>query len=207
MSEQSPSNDDPTEAIMHATYCALCKYGYADLTMQNIADESERSKSALHYHYGNKHDLLLAFLDYLFERLTDRIAVDDAADPVERLDEFITALFGPSDDGADAGGFGTAMLEIKAQAPYEEEFRRKLAEHDRYMVGVVRRIVADGVEAGRFRGVDADETATSFVTMIDGARTRRVSLGESSESIERRLRRYVEEQLFAESVEWSGSAE
>lgn len=207
MSQESPTTDDPTEAIMRATYCALCKHGYADLTMQNIADESDRSKSALHYHYGSKHELLLAFLDHLFERFTARIDVDDDDDPVERLDEFVAALFGSSDGDDEAGEFGNAMMEIKAQAPYEDEFRRKLTEHDRYVVDAVREIIVDGVEAGQFRDVDVDETAAFFVTMIDGARTRRVTLGESSESIERRLRRYVEDQLFVEGIEWGEPTE
>lgn len=192
---------------MRATYRALCKHGYADLTMQTIADESDRSKSALHYHYDSKRDLLLAFLDHLFGRFTDRVAVDADADPVERLDEFIDGLFGASDDGDDAGGLGTAMMEIKAQAPYDEEFRRKLADHDRRIVEMVREIIADGVEAGLFREVDADETAAFFVTTVNGVRTRRVALGEPTESIERLLRRYVEDRLFADGVDWRETAD
>jgi AcrR family transcriptional regulator len=35
--------DDTCEAIMSATYRALCAHGYADLTMQDIADETDKS--------------------------------------------------------------------------------------------------------------------------------------------------------------------
>ncbi|HET7323460.1 MAG TPA: helix-turn-helix domain-containing protein, partial [Halococcus sp.] len=64
---------DTTDELMHATYRALCKHGYANLTMQDIADESTKSKAALHYHYDTKQDLLLAFLSFLYERFEERL--------------------------------------------------------------------------------------------------------------------------------------
>jgi len=57
---------------MEATYRALCAHGYADLTTQDIADESETSKASLHYHYDTKEELLLSFLDYLYDRFVER---------------------------------------------------------------------------------------------------------------------------------------
>ncbi|GAA0475047.1 hypothetical protein GCM10008985_34420 [Halococcus dombrowskii] len=59
------TTDETIEEIMDATYRALCKHGYAALRMQDIADETTKSKAALHYHYDSKHDLLLSFLDYI----------------------------------------------------------------------------------------------------------------------------------------------
>ncbi|MEF8974259.1 MAG: helix-turn-helix domain-containing protein, partial [Haloarcula sp.] len=47
------NDGDTADDIMDATYRALCTHGYADLTMQDIADESDKSKAALHYHYDS----------------------------------------------------------------------------------------------------------------------------------------------------------
>ena len=60
--------------IVDATYRALCANGYAALTMQDIADECDRSTSLLHYHFDTKEDLLVELLAHLLERL-DRKSV------------------------------------------------------------------------------------------------------------------------------------
>ena len=45
------AGSDTPEGVTEATCRALCEHGYADLTMQDIADESNKSTAALHYHY------------------------------------------------------------------------------------------------------------------------------------------------------------
>ena len=77
--------DEVHEELMAATYRALCAHGYADLTMQRIADEAGKSKSLLHYHYGTKQELLVAFLDYLFDRFEARVAATEGDAPETRL--------------------------------------------------------------------------------------------------------------------------
>ena len=44
------SRPDSTDDIMSATFRALSKHGYASLSMQDIADEFDKSRSLLHYH-------------------------------------------------------------------------------------------------------------------------------------------------------------
>ncbi|PSQ42055.1 TetR family transcriptional regulator, partial [Halobacteriales archaeon QS_9_68_42] len=54
--------EETRERITNATYRALCDHGYAALTMQDIADECDCSKSLLHYHFDTKEDLLVELL-------------------------------------------------------------------------------------------------------------------------------------------------
>lgn len=91
---------------MAATYRALCAHGYADLTMQEIANEAGVSKAALHYHYDTKRALILSFLDMLssdFEaRLDDALGGVDA--PAAGEDEGKTGDADASgDDDGDPG--------------------------------------------------------------------------------------------------------
>ena len=174
-------DDETTEDIMRAVYSALCTHGYADLTMQDIADESALSKAALHYHYDTKRDLLLAFLEHLHGKFTERLADAEASagdDPADRLVAFIdAALFPPERDDADLREFRTAVLEIKAQAPYEPAFRSHLADFDDFVHGRVAAIVADGIERGRFDDRADPEVVASFVvTVMNGAHTRSVAV-------------------------------
>jgi AcrR family transcriptional regulator len=193
--------DETTDDIVEATYCALCECGYAGLTMQDIADRSETSKSALHYHYDTKHDLLLAFLDHLFESFEERFATDPEDDPLDRVAAVVDEALDEADDEA-RRDFRTAVLEIKAQAPYDEAFRERLGEFDDYLADRVREIVADGIEAGVFRAdADPEAVAEFVVTVFDGAHVRAITTDRPLSATREHLAEYVERDLLAEDAD------
>jgi len=204
-------SDSPSAAaeIMDGVYSALRAHGYADLTMQDIADECSKSKSLLHYHYDTKEDLLVAFLEYIISDSEDRIAAHADDPAVERLVQFVGwFVFAP--DEADREAFHIALLELRTQGPFNERIREQLARSDRLLRGTVADILADGIEAGVFRDVDVEETAALLVATLDGARTRQITLagaerdaegeGYTREVAEATLRRVVGP-LLADGVE------
>jgi Transcriptional regulator len=189
-------SDDAAEDIMCATHRALCAHGYADLTMQDIADESTKSKAALHYHYDSKHDLLCSFLDYLYDRFVERVADIDAVDPHERLLALVDVVLEKSAD--DPEGFETALLEIRAQAPYEPGFRERLSKFERHLVEAFSDTLEAGLDEEIFDDdIDPEDTARFLVTVLTGAATERVTVGHSVECTQRMLREYVETHLLA----------
>ncbi|MFW6318109.1 MAG: TetR/AcrR family transcriptional regulator [Halorubrum sp.] len=173
-------SDAPSAAaeIMDGVYSALRAHGYADLTMQDIADECSKSKSLLHYHYDTKEDLLVAFLEYIISDSEERIAARAGDLPVDRLVQFVGwFVFAP--DEADREAFHIALLELRTQGPFNERIREQLARSDRLLRGTVADILADGIEEGVFRDVDVEETAALLVATLDGARTRQITLAGS----------------------------
>jgi AcrR family transcriptional regulator len=198
-------SDDVREEIMAATYRALCEHGYADLTMQDIADETDRSKATLHYHYDGKRDLLLAFLDYLHGSFTDRVDDPAGETPAERLESFVDAVLTPTEsDERTREAFGTAALELKAQAPYDEAVRDRLRAFDEFLFDRIRDLVVAGVEAGEFRDVAPDDTARFLVTAIDGARTKQVAIGQDVTCTRRMIHAYVRTHLVADDAGATG---
>lgn len=194
MSDAAP---DTPEAIMDATDSALCEHGYADLTMQDIADASDKSTAALHYHFDTKEELLLAFLDHLYEEFTDEYATTEGENAVERLVGFVDDVLCRGDIEGDEA-FQTALLEIKAQAPYADPYREKLAQFDAFVRDRVEEIVADGVAEGTVRAdVDPADTAAFIATLIDGVNTRRVTIGETDGGTRRTFLAYVRDHLVA----------
>lgn len=183
---------DGSDDLMAATYCALCEHGYADLTMQRIADESSVSKSALHYHFDTKEDLLDAFLDDLLETFETELA-SEADDPRVRLDALLDAVFGPAQE--ENGDFPVALMELKAQAPYREAYRERFAELDDRMREAVETAVRDGVESGHFEPADPETVARFVVTAINGAHVREVSLDESPGETATLVESYLDDQL------------
>lgn len=191
---------DADDEIMEATYRALCENGYAGLTMQDIADESEKSKATLHYHYDTKQELLLAFLDYLFDEFHGRLGSVEADGPAEELVEALTPRAEVAGDG-----FRTAVLEMKAQSPYNEGVRGKLVEFEEEVKGHIRDILRRGVDEGVFRDdVDASETAEFLVTLGNGLRTRSVTVGRTDEELRGTVEGYVERSLLADGAGGDG---
>jgi AcrR family transcriptional regulator len=195
-------DEDVSAEIMAATYRALCEHGFADLTMQDIADEWGKSKAALHYHYDSKHALLLAFLDHLYDRYVDRLEDPEGETPSERLRNLLDAVLRPPEpDDHPHEAFGTAMLELKAQAPYDETIRKRMRSFDAFLFEVVRKHVAAGIDAGEFRAVDPADTARFVVTAVDGARTKEVAIGQDLAETRRMLQTYVDGHLSREETD------
>ncbi|PSQ06295.1 TetR family transcriptional regulator [Halobacteriales archaeon QS_6_71_20] len=162
---------------MEATYRALCEHGYADLTMQDIADETDKSKAALHYHFDGKDDLFREFLAYLHEGFLETIADHPEGTPVEQLVALVRRVLDPVDDEADRQ-FNTAFMEIKAQAPYRDGYREVLRRFDADLREAVAGLVADAVAAGQYDDdTDPEEIAEHVVTYVHGTWTRAAAIG------------------------------
>ena len=182
------AGSDTREEIMHATYRALCDHGYANLSMQDIADELDKSRSLLHYHYDTREELLLAFIDHLVGWIGDELEETDTEDPRARLVEY-------------ADRFAIALFELRLQAVHNERFREKLAEHYRGNVEAAAEIVADGVESGVFHPVDPWRTGETIYTALEGARMYQVLL--DTEGASERMRDAVVEYVIGNLVDVS----
>ncbi|MFC6769738.1 TetR/AcrR family transcriptional regulator [Natrinema soli] len=183
--------------LMEATYVALCKHGYASLRMQDIAAESSKSKGTLHYHYDSKQELLSAFLAYLYDSFVARIDALEADSPDERLRALIETVLSPRDEETEQE-FRTALLEIKAQGPYDDEFRVQLEAFDRLLHDRLETTLLDGQERGTFRDdFDAEPIADFLVTVLNGAQTRHVAVGHPPEQTRVQLLDYVDRHLVA----------
>ncbi|WP_436343713.1 TetR/AcrR family transcriptional regulator [Natronorubrum sp. FCH18a] len=192
---------DTTEELMEATYAALCKHGYASLRMQDIADESSKSKATLHYHYESKQDLLYALLDFLTESFADQIETLEGETPAAQLLSLVETYLSPGEDD-DHEEFRTALLEIKAQGPYDDRFRDELTEFDRMLHGRIRSLLEAGQTDGLVRDdIDPDETAEFIVTVLNGAQTRHVAVDRSPEQTYALLETYVCRQLLVDEAD------
>jgi AcrR family transcriptional regulator len=199
--------DDPADDILAATYRALCEYGYAELTMQRIADNSTKSKAALHYHYDTKDELLQAFLDYVADQFESELAAEagdsssstaatttpEPIDPEAQLRSIVATIFDTPE--ADHEAYATALLEIKAQAPYNDAYRERLRMLDRRVRRTITEAVRAGIEQGVFAEADPEEVARFVATATNGAHTREVAFGESLTETRALVESYLETEL------------
>jgi len=179
---------------MEATYRALRKHGYADLTIQRIADEYGKSTAAVHYHYDTKEELLATFLDYLLEQFVDSIHDVETTDPEERLELLLDELLVKPQENPD---LSVALLEMRSQAPYKEAFSKRFKQNDEYIRYMLKAVVNHGIDEGVFNDVDANHVTRSLMTIVDGGRTRAVVLDdlESLETARQTASEYVDAML------------
>ncbi|WP_248517901.1 TetR/AcrR family transcriptional regulator [Salinarchaeum laminariae] len=164
----------PTKrAIMEATYDALHEQGYGDLTIQAIADEFEKSKSLLYYHYEDKEALLADFLEYALEEFMAEIDLQDH-EPLEQLEMLIDATV-PETIDEERYRVQIALLELRGQVPHTDVYRERYTEIDRMLTDRVASIIERGVESGAIRDVDVELEAELLVSTILGVQTRRLT--------------------------------
>jgi AcrR family transcriptional regulator len=163
--------DAPRETrtdIMRATYVALTKHGYADLTIQRIADEFDKSKSLLYHHYDGKDALLLDFMEFLTDRLEREIDATSDADPRRRLDEFFDRLL-PVASGDERCAFDRVYVELRAAAAHDDAFRETFTETDHALRDRLAGILRDGMASGEFREGDPVRIASFLLATTLGA--------------------------------------
>ena len=184
--------------IMEATYRALCEHGYADLTIQAIADEFPKSKSLLYYHYDTKDEILIAFLEYMLDEFTIEDTIDTADDPDEQLwtlvDEFLPAS---PEDGARESQ--VALFELRSRALSDSAYAEQFARADRLVYETIETVLEAGVDDGTFRAVDVEATTELLVSSINGAMLRRATTTEDLTAQTRTaIAGFVDTQLLTE---------
>ncbi|AEH39019.1 TetR/AcrR family transcriptional regulator [Halopiger xanaduensis] len=166
--------DDTQQAIMKATYVALCEHGYSDLTIQRIGDEFSKSKSLLYHHYDSKDDLLLDFLEFMLAEFEAEIP----ADGEERYDEHVEEIangsieFGGPEENLD---FAKALVELRAQAAHDDAFREYFERTDRSIRAYLEETIRTGIEQGVFQKVDPEETAALLTIVTTGSMFQRAT--------------------------------
>lgn len=158
--------NESKEEIMEATYRALCSHGYADLTIEKIAMESEKGKSLIYYHYEDKEDLMGSFLEYMGRKLEDEISELEDLPAEEKLDELLD-LFLDVDDG-EMWEFHKALSELRVQTHHNSSLAEKFLEIDSYLTDTIAETMKDaGVQ-------EPDLRAEIMASAMEGALTRKI---------------------------------
>jgi AcrR family transcriptional regulator len=197
--EAGADGRNPTQqAIMEATYDALVTHGYADLTIQTIADSFPKSKSLLYYHYDAKADILLDFLGYLLDEFDALLDIGGPLSaPLAALEEVFDVLV-PRELDDEEHALRVALVELQAQAARDERFRARYADLLAGVRETIRRVVASGVEAGVFRPVDPEAEATHLFATLVGAILQQATVDpDAGVRIRDALDDYVERALLA----------
>jgi AcrR family transcriptional regulator len=161
-------------AILEATYRALRQDGYAKLSTQDIADNFEKSKSAIYYHYDSKDDVLLSLLDFVVETFFEELEAKTGTDPVENLRLLVDRLVPVPFDDEDRD-LHAVMFELRSEALTHPDYRAKFTEVDRTVCRIVEEYVRAAVEEGGVADVDPTAAARRIQQHALSAQTARLT--------------------------------
>lgn len=161
---------DSKQDIMDATYDALCRHGYADLSIQKIADEFDKGKSLIYYHYEDKQDLILTFLDFVYDDIEASYKSTEGKNPEKRMEDFLDYTLGLKDESQ--WEFLKAYLELRAHAAHKEAFAEKFREIDDMAQQNTVEIL-EGMGSSH-----PEEHSKLILAMIEGVASKKVSVGD-----------------------------
>jgi AcrR family transcriptional regulator len=156
------------EEIMKATYRALLEHGYAGLSISRIADELDKSKASIYYHYDSKEALLVAFLEYAADQFETSVATETGDDPRADLDHVVEKLL-PRQPDEEQRQVQSVLLGLRGQALTSEQFSEQFTAMDDRLAATVQTIVERGIEDGAFRDIDAAQVAEHVLATVNGA--------------------------------------
>lgn len=83
------------QELIQASITAIYRHGFADLTVNQIAQDAETSTGSIHYYFGGKEALLEATMRHLLSRLHDAAVsrLSGLSQPTERLEAVVLANF------------------------------------------------------------------------------------------------------------------
>ena len=153
--------------IINATIECIARYGYNNFSMQDVARIADVSKGIIHYYFLNKEDLMMAVLDRVagdIEGLLNDIN-ERTQDPVERLKLLIRICFGVVREKRE---YYCINMDFWTQINQKEKVRQAVARHYAKFRTATALVVQQGIDAGKFKDVDASHAASMLIAAVDG---------------------------------------
>jgi AcrR family transcriptional regulator len=149
--------------ILAVARAAFIERGYADVSMQEIADAAGLTKAAIYYHFADKEQLFnQVFLDEV-DRLYAGVEAQLAPGPPlrDQLERVARYAF-----ESGRGDFGRLVADVHRYCGPEHAIAMRERIHHPY--ALVRAAFARAREAGEIRDVDLDVTVALFFSMVGG---------------------------------------
>jgi len=159
------------ERILARSAQLFNRQGYFGSSLADIMRETGLEKGGIYNHFSSKEQLALEAFDYAYELVEQRVrqALTGKKHAVERLVAILSVFQSIADDPPVAGGcpiLNTAIEADDAHPALRERARGAMNDWR----ATISRIATRGIERQEIRqGVDADEVATLFICMLEGA--------------------------------------
>lgn len=188
------TENETKQQIMEATFEALLQNGYSELSIQEIADRFDKSKSLLYHHYNGKDELLLEFLEKLLEEFEGDICGCENRNHREELEKIVMLPFELSEDERK---FAEAITELRSNAIHDQRYRERFDRFDQLVSEEIEETIAAGIQENELQNVNEERFAQLFTTLITGTLFRSQTTSNDLEESRRMIEEVLEEELFS----------
>lgn len=206
MSDGQSTFADTERELLEATGEAIADHGVSDVTTQKIADEWGRAQSLVHYYYDTKTDLVVAYIEYLHEQVSEQYAARADDPPLERLEWLVVEDVCDPDQAA-----SLALFDLHGNAPYTEAYQDALNDLEDDARDFLETAIEDGREDGVFEAVNPESAATLLLSAHDGGILRTATLDRVGDAdlLRAAIEAYVRHTLLTAdaSEDWAGFAD
>jgi AcrR family transcriptional regulator len=152
-------NKKPSEKILKSAYDCLSEYGFANVSMRDIAKESGTALSQLTYYYKTKENLFLEVIDMMMERyLREARANMRKEKSAKRKLASLSGYFGQIIKKEPR--FMRLLVDFTAQAMWVDSFKQKMESMFDGFSGMIEQEIID--ETGQARGNSASVAKLIF---------------------------------------------
>jgi AcrR family transcriptional regulator len=187
--------DDSKQEIMEATRSALRSHSYSELSIQDIADEFEKSKSLLYHHYDGKDEILLDFLDHILEEFQEE-ALSESEKEIE--EEFRDKAF-MAFDICEECSFMKTLTELRTQALRDDRYREKFERFEELYTGEITELLKEGQKKGVFQKKIDPEQLAEFINFLNYEALFRRATESPVEKTREELENYLELRVFRQA--------
>jgi len=163
----SVSKEERRAQILQAALTCFARKGYHLTTMDDIVAESGLSKGSLYWHYKSKKDLLLAAMQWYFDRLAAdfEATLQQATTPLGMLqamgDRFTEIL-------AAMEPVFRVFIDFYAETRHDAEVNAALNNTLNPYLDMIENIIRVGIEMGEIKPVHPRQMAIAIMAALDG---------------------------------------
>lgn len=156
-----------SEALLEVALELFSTKGYAEVTMQEIAQRSNTTYSLMYYYYRNKEDLFHAAVSYSINQAIDNYnkLKEKHASPVDLINDWLENNIHHSDSLK-------RVVKIMFEFSEKRDGSPSVASDIEYFYMFEQRLLADGIRLGVEQGLfickSPDDTAAFVSAHIDG---------------------------------------
>ena len=155
---------DTRQRILMAAIDLLAQKGFANLSMNDIVNESGVSKGGVYWHFKSKDEIVQAIFDFFFNAQLELVNMTlqgegKAADKLERIFRLATQ---------EAEEDIPQPLEFYALAARNETLKQRMSVFFEAYRGRIVELIQQGIETGEFEMNDPSIVAVNIISLLEG---------------------------------------
>jgi len=159
-------NSEGRERVLREAHTLFLERGFAEVSMQQIADAAGMTKAALYYHFRNKEDLFVQIVHNEVTRFINGVTeeLDGIESFAEQLRRFAMFAF-----RATKSDFSRLIGDFKRHVSDECQEQVRLEERETHdPTQILRPYFQRAHAAGELRDIDVDHAMALFLSMVGG---------------------------------------